>query len=115
MPAEYPYAEQNERVMPLVNELIVTVVGGVVTALILEMFRGRRRRVETKVHAQHSAARRGSVIGQFVHMLLAVIGGIAFAIVGGRWLIQTGVLDGSLRRCDWFCWLAARPFVGCCY
>lgn len=83
--------------MPLLNELIVSIIGGVITALILSIFtRGSRasaprqsQRIET-----HKPARGG--FGNFLQVLLAVTGGVAFAVIGGRVLFQSGVLERSL-------------------
>jgi hypothetical protein len=79
--------------MPLLNELIVSIVGGIATALILSVFtRGGRapaQRVENRKPAR-------SGFGNFLHVLFAVTGGVAFAVVGGRVLFQSGVLERSL-------------------
>ncbi len=85
--------------MPLVNELIITVVGGVLTAAIISLFSGRRRRAEQaqlRRQAARNARAGGSTFGHFIRLLLAVVGGIAFAIFGGRYFFQSGILDRSL-------------------
>jgi len=107
--------------MTLVNELIVTVVGGVVTALVLSLFRrgGRQSASSTASggREQVPASRRGSAIGQFFHMAFAVMGGIGFALFGGRWLFQSGILErsmpmrlGLLFAGTLFCWLVLLSF-----
>lgn len=81
--------------MPFLNELVLTVIGGVVTGLILEMFRPRSR------HPGGGSGDMGSnprdtFIGQFVRLILAVLGGVAIAIIGGRILIQSGIAPKGL-------------------
>ncbi|MEM9030269.1 MAG: hypothetical protein AAGC70_18060 [Pseudomonadota bacterium] len=85
------------RRMPILTELIVSIVGGVATAIILAAFSGRRRAETPTAHqAQSPAPRSRSVFGDLLRLLVAVAGGIAIAMVGGRILIQSGVLPGGL-------------------
>jgi len=81
--------------MPLLNELIVSIVGGVATALILSVFtRGGRAPAQSQRIENRKPARSG--FGNFLHLLVAVTGGVAFAVIGGRVLFQSGVLERSL-------------------
>ena len=80
--------------MPILTELIVSVVGGVLTAMILAIFSGRSRRAgNVAVNRQSAAAepRRSSLFGDTIRLVLAVIGGIAVSIVLGGILIQAGI------------------------
>ena len=81
--------------MPIMTELIVSVVGGVLTAAILAVFSRSGR--EPDVPAAPAPRRRGrSFIGDLLRVVVAVAGGIAIAIVGGRLLIQAGILPQGL-------------------
>ena len=84
--------------MPFLNELIVSIVGGVITALILGMF---SRKNNNAINAQQSvpvdAPRKGSsVFGDLFRLILAVAGGVAIAMIGGRILIQAGLIPRGL-------------------
>jgi len=59
----------------------------------------------------------GPRIEQFFHMVLAVLGGNGFALFGGQWLFQSGILErsmpmrlGLLFAGTLFCWLVLRSF-----
>ena len=89
--------------MPILTELIVSVVGGVLTAVILAMFsRGARGadRGHGNIAINHQSApppaRRPSMIGDTIRLVLAVIGGVAFSMVVGRILIQAGIVPKGL-------------------
>lgn len=86
--------------MPFFNELAITVLGGVLTALILSLFARRRPRRDVEAARLRAAepARRpiASAFGNFIQLVLAVLGGVAFAIVGGRMLFQADILQRSL-------------------
>lgn len=81
--------------MPIMTELVISIVGGIVTALVLEMMgRGGGGRTDV-AHARSSAASHGSgdsMLGGTIRVILAVAGGIAFAMLGGRMLIQAGIM-----------------------
>lgn len=104
--------------MTLVNELIVAVVGGVMTAVILEIFSRNRSAVnEQPVRVREPAPRRDSIFGQLFRLVLAVVGGIAIAMIGGRMLIQMDVLPrglptrfGLLVAGTMLCWLVLLLF-----
>ena len=85
--------------MPIMTELIISVVGGVLTAMILAMF-SRSGKSGTSasetVAAAAQAPRRRSVFGDLFVLVLAVAGGIAIAMVGGRILIQMGLLPRGM-------------------
>jgi len=80
--------------MPIMTELIVSVVGGVLTAAILAIFSrpGHARREANVPAAPTSRRRGGSFIGGLLRVVVAVASGIAIAVVGGRMLIQSGIL-----------------------
>jgi hypothetical protein len=83
--------------MPIVTELVVSVVGGVLTALVLALFsRGSSSASApapaTQVANQVPVERRRSGTGDFFRMVFSVIGGIAVAMVLGRVLAKAGVL-----------------------
>lgn len=89
--------------MPILTELVISVVGGVLTAVILAMFtRGARGadRGSGNVAINHQTAptpqRRSSTFGDTIRLILAVIGGVAFAMVVGRILIQAGIVPKGL-------------------
>ena len=84
--------------MPIMTELVVSVVGGVLTAAILAMFSrpGRARRNANKPDAPAPRRRAGSFIGDLLRVIVAVAGGIAIAVLGGRMLIQAGILPQGL-------------------
>jgi hypothetical protein len=81
--------------MPIMTELVVSVVGGVLTAAILAMFSrpGRARGHANAPAAPAPRRRAGSFIGD---LLRVVAGGIAIAVLGGRMLIQAGILPQGL-------------------
>lgn len=88
--------------MPILTELVISVVGGVLTALILAMFTRGARGADRggNVAINHQVApppqRRSSAFGDTVRLILAVIGGVAFAMVVGRILIQAGIVPKGL-------------------
>lgn len=87
--------------MPIVTELVVSVVGGVLTALVLALFsRGARSTSTaapaTQVANQVPAERRRIGAGDFFRMVFSVIGGIAVAMVLGRTLSKAGVLPQGI-------------------
>ena len=66
----------------MLRELILSVVSGVIVALILQLFRGRQRdRVpQQAVHnPRYVPTRRRGFLGRVFRLIFAVIGGIAFA------------------------------------
>ena len=77
--------------MPILTELVVSIVGGVATALILGAL---VRPAAPEASASHR--RGGSVLGDLVHLLLSVGGGIAIAMLLGRHLIQAGIMPKGL-------------------
>ncbi len=77
--------------MPIVTELIVSIVGGVATALIP----GALVRPTEPAPPRHSRA--GRFLENLVHLLLAFGGGIAIALLMGRYLIQTGIMTRGRR------------------
>lgn len=100
--------------MPFVTELIVSIVGGVITALILGLF---SRSPAPSVQAEQSIAgprapKRRSPFGDLVRLILAVVGGFLVAMFIGRPLIQAGILPrgiptrlGLLIAGTVLCWL----------
>ena len=93
-PRHFIPAHNHERCsMPILNEILVSVVGGVATALIL----GVLVRPAPERATRSGRARGGrSLIGDLVHLILAVAGGIAFALLFGRYAFQSGLMDKSL-------------------
>ena len=84
--------------MPIMTELVVSVVGGVLTAAILAMF-SRPGRAGGHANAPAAPAprrRAGSFIGDLLRVVVAVASGIAIAVLGGRMLIQAGILPQGL-------------------
>jgi hypothetical protein len=86
--------------MPIINELIASVVGGVLTAAILALFsRPGKPRADVSRAAPAAVRPRGrGFFGELFRVLLAVTGGIAIALVGGRLLIQSEALPSGLPR-----------------
>lgn len=87
--------------MPILTELIVSVVGGVLTAVILSMFSRGSRAGGSSVRADVTLRvppppRQRSAVGDFFRIIVSVIGGIAVAMVLGRILIQAGLLPRGL-------------------
>lgn len=85
--------------MSIMTELVVSVVGGVLTALILAMVTRRSKAAPpiATTAPSHAAPRRsGGFFADFLRMVLAVLGGIAIAMIGGRMLIQAGVLPAGV-------------------
>ena len=79
------------------EEIVASIIVGVVTGLILELFRRRDRSSGSQSQSQSRAEarreRRGDgILAQFVRLVLAVAGGVAIAVLGGRYLIQSGAL-----------------------
>lgn len=85
--------------MPILTELVISVIGGVLTAAILAMF-SRSPNSGTVASQQASlpatGPRRRSLLGDLFVLILAVSGGIAIAMIGGRILIQMGILPRGL-------------------
>jgi len=103
--------------MTVVNELIVAIVGGVITAIILEFFGRPRQATDARMIAIQNPGRRESLVDQLVRLILAVAGGIAIALIGGRLLIQMDVLPrgvptriGLLVAGTVVCWLVLQLF-----
>ncbi len=87
--------------MPLLNELIISIVGGVLTAIILGLFTRRPKASKQQIMQQtiekQPAAKNGSsTFGQFMHLLLAVLGGLAIFSTFGRYLFKSGILERGL-------------------
>lgn len=78
--------------MPILNELVVSIVGGVATALILGILVGP----QSGAREERSGRRSGGVLGDLMHLLLSVGGGIAIALLLGRYLIQAGIMPKGL-------------------
>jgi hypothetical protein len=85
--------------MSIVTELARTVVGGVLTAALLAIFtRGGRAQPRAEAAVRQAPSRRhSSFLGDLSRLIFAVAGGIAIAILGGRILIQAGVLPQGLN------------------
>ncbi len=84
--------------MSIVTELVISVVGGVLTAAVLALFtrRGRGQTRSDVAVGQDQSRRRGSFFGDLFRLVFAVSGGIAIALLGGRVLIQAGILPPGL-------------------
>ena len=83
--------------MTILGELVVTVIGGIVTALVLErMGRARSSAPTQQMQAPLARPRGESTGGGLVRVILAVLGGIALATFGGRMLIQSGLMPKGL-------------------
>ena len=86
--------------MSVMSELMVSVVGGVLTALIVGMFtRSPPRTVQ--VMAPLERRRRRSMFGGFVRLVVALLGGAAVVLIGGRLLAQSGMLGDRFDRPSW--------------
>jgi hypothetical protein len=89
----------------MIRELILSVVSGVIVALILQMFGGRRRdtvpRRSVRNHDYAPPPRRRSLFGKMIRLVLAVAGGIAFAQVAAPFLFRRRFGDfGGFDRFD---------------
>lgn len=80
--------------MPIVSELVVSIVGGVATALILGAL--VRPAAGDRNRNSGETRRGGSLLGDLIHMLLAVGGGIATTLLVGKLAIQSGILAKGL-------------------
>lgn len=80
--------------MTIMNELIVSIVGGVATALILSMM--SRGGGQSQQAPARSSSRGRSVVGDLFHILIAVACGIGIAMIGGRMLIQAGIMEKGI-------------------
>lgn len=75
--------------MTFFSELVIAVVGGVITALILEMFgRGRAKQAAQVMPSQPPPKRRKGIFGRLVFYTIALAGIFAAAIIGGRMVLQ---------------------------
>ena len=77
------------------NVLVQTVTGGVLTSMILEFFRRISRRSGTQTQTQVAPPperRGGGFFSTLFRLILSVIGGVAVAIIGGRMLVEAGLL-----------------------
>ncbi|MEM8973762.1 MAG: hypothetical protein AAGD43_17015 [Pseudomonadota bacterium] len=80
------------------TELVVSIVGGVITAMILGLF-SRKSRSSVQVQQPAAAApdpRKRSSFGDIVRLVLAVVGGFIIAVSVGRMLIQAGVIPRGM-------------------
>ena len=91
--------------LPILTELVVSVVGGVLTAIILALFSARGRGSQSEASAaaieavDRRPARRSGGFGSFMRMLVAVVGGILIALALGRFLAQMGIIPrGAIGR-----------------
>ncbi len=86
-------------IAPFANELLITICGGVITALILNMFSGKSKVHQQQTYHQPQPSKPpktgGSIFGQFVHLLLSVAGGIALAMYTSRFLFKSEILVRS--------------------
>ncbi len=89
--------------LPVLTELVVSIVGGIITAAILGVFsrgNGSASRSTASVPVGQdrgtAGARRPSGVGSFLRMLIAVCGGVALSLFFSRMLIQAGVLPRGL-------------------
>lgn len=84
--------------MPIMTELVVSIVGGVITAIILGLFSGRRGSIVQVQQPVERAreARKSSAFGDLIRLVFAVVGGFVIALVVGRMLIQAGIIPRGL-------------------
>ena len=100
--------------MPIMTELIISIVGGVITAIILGMF-ARKNTPTAQIQqpvAMPRETKKGGTFGDIVRLILAVIGGFAIALIAGRMLIQAGIIPRGIPSRlilmvvgTVFCWL----------
>ncbi len=76
----------------IAGELVVSVLGGVLTAVILEVFRSRAR---GQTQSQTPPRRRDGFFSGLARLVLAVIGGVLIALFLGRYLFQAEILERS--------------------
>ncbi len=89
----------------MIRELILSVVSGVIVALILQMFGGGRRdtvpRQSVRNRSYAPPPRRRSLFGRMIRLVLAVTGGVAFAQVAAPFLFRRRFGDfGGFDRFD---------------
>lgn len=77
------------------SELALTVLGGVITSLILEVFRMRWRGGRSQSQTAPAAPRGGGFFAGLIRLFLAVVGGVLIARFGGAYLFQNGLLERS--------------------
>jgi len=84
--------------MTIVTELVVSIVGGVLTAVVLSIFARKPAPTPAAAPARQPRRRSGFFSGLlgFLRVLIAVTAGCAIAITGGRWMIETGMLSRGL-------------------
>ncbi|MEL6297558.1 MAG: hypothetical protein AAFQ45_03220 [Pseudomonadota bacterium] len=85
--------------MPILTELVVSIVGGVLTAVILSMFARRPAPAERPERRVRRERRRGGFLSGvfgFLRVLIAVSVGLVAAMAGARWLIQNGIIPRGL-------------------
>ena len=84
--------------LPILTELIVSVVGGVLTAIVLTVFSTGRRDTQASAsmgdvsQADGGRSKKSGRVGGFMRMLVAVVGGIVIALAIGRFLAQAGII-----------------------
>lgn len=101
--------------MSFTQELALTILGGIATSLILELFRSRTRGGQNQTI---TSARSGDgFFRQFFRLVLAVAGGVFIALFVGRFLFQNGILErsvpmrvGLLIGGTMLCWLLLLAF-----
>lgn len=83
--------------MAFFSEIAVTVIGGLITAVILALFTRRGKEPARSPSAQQNQSQRrtGGSFGQFMHVLLSVVIGIVLATTLGRYLFRSGILERS--------------------
>ena len=84
--------------MPIMTELVVSIVGGVITAIILGMF---SRKNNEAVQVQQPVVdarepRRSGALGDLIRLVLSVAGGFVIAMFVGRILIQAGIIPRGI-------------------
>ena len=108
-------------VFSFANELLVTVVGGILTALILGVFSwpSSRSQSQSQQGLETSSEPRSSAFGQFMHLLLSVAGGYGLAFFTTRFLFKSGIVERGLPMrmaifvaCVVFVWWVLLLFRG---
>lgn len=77
------------------SELALSIVGGVLTAVILELFRPRSRGGAEQTQRAPRERRPDGFMAGFIRLLLAVVGGVLTALLVGRYLFQNEIIERS--------------------
>lgn len=82
--------------MTFFSEIAVTVVGGIITAIIIGLFTRKSKKADAqpeRSQQNQTQTQSGSTFGNVIHLLISVILGVLLATTLGRQLFKSGILE----------------------